>query len=125
MARRRCVRGPCCWSCPRCCSLHSYLPATGWVMRSGIVMQAEPLLAVRELCLNRADGPPVLRGLSFDVQRGEIVGVVGQSGSGKSQLLLSLLGLAMRGGSLSGSAKFGGRELVGASERTLRGLRGT
>jgi ABC-type glutathione transport system ATPase component len=88
-------------------------------------MRVEPLLAVKDLSLRRADGAPVLRDLRFEVGRGEILGVVGQSGSGKSQLLLSLLGLAMRGATLSGSAKFGAQELVGAPEGALRRLRGT
>jgi ABC-type glutathione transport system ATPase component len=87
-------------------------------------MRAEPLLSVRDLSLHRADGTPVLRELCFDVLPGEIVGVVGQSGSGKSQLLLSLLGLAMRDARLHGSARFGAHELVGASEASLRALRG-
>ncbi len=87
-------------------------------------MPAEPLLAVRDLSLHRADGAPVLRELDFDVRPGEIVGVVGQSGSGKSQLLLSLVGLAMRDARLSGSARFGAHELVGANEASLRALRG-
>jgi len=88
-------------------------------------MRAEALLAVKELSLRRADGTPVLRDLSFQVAPGEILGVVGQSGSGKSQLLLSLLGLSMRGAKLSGSAKFGAQELVNAPEAALRRLRGT
>jgi ABC-type glutathione transport system ATPase component len=87
-------------------------------------MRAEALLSIRDLSLRRADGVPVLRNLSFDVAPGEVLGVVGQSGSGKSQLLLSLLGLAMRGAKLSGSARFGAHELVGASEATLRDVRG-
>jgi len=87
-------------------------------------MPAEPLLSVSHLSLHRADGQPVLRDLSFELRPGEILGVVGQSGSGKSQLLLSLLGLQMRGAVLSGSARFGAQELVGADESALRGLRG-
>ena len=81
-------------------------------------------LDVSQLRLTRADGTAVLRDLSLTVRRGEILGVVGESGSGKSQLLLSLLGLAMPGSRLSGSARLGGQELVGASEPILRGIRG-
>jgi ABC-type glutathione transport system ATPase component len=66
----------------------------------------------------------VLREVSFDVDRGQILGIVGESGSGKSQLLLSLLGLAMRGSVLSGSATFDGEQLVGAGEGALCRVRG-
>ncbi|HXC61016.1 MAG TPA: ABC transporter ATP-binding protein [Steroidobacteraceae bacterium] len=87
-------------------------------------MPVEPLLEVRNLSLHRKDGARVLCELNFEVGRGEILGVVGQSGSGKSQLLLSLLGLQMRGALLSGSARFGAQELVAADESAWRGLRG-
>jgi ABC-type glutathione transport system ATPase component len=66
----------------------------------------------------------VLQDVNLSVTRGEVVAVVGESGSGKSQLLLSLLGLAMPGSSSSGSARFLGDELVGASQSHLRQLRG-
>jgi ABC-type glutathione transport system ATPase component len=88
------------------------------------VPETHPLLAVQDLALHRDNGAPVLRGLSFTLARGEIFGVVGESGSGKSQLLLSLLGLSMRDAQLSGSARFDGVELVGASASALRGIRG-
>jgi len=84
----------------------------------------ELLLELHYLSLTRATGQPVLQDINLDVKRGEIVAVVGESGSGKSQLLLSLLGLAMTGSRTSGSARFLGDQLVGASESLLRRLRG-
>ena len=79
---------------------------------------------MRDYCLRRADGSPVLRDVSFDLGRGEILGIVGESGSGKSQLLLSLMGLSMRGSRSAGSARFEGEQLAAADERVLRPLRG-
>jgi ABC-type glutathione transport system ATPase component len=87
-------------------------------------MVSEPLLRLQAYSQFRADGSPVLQGLSFELGRGEILGIVGESGSGKSQLLLGLLGLAMRGSRAEGSARFGGVELAGASEQVLRTVRG-
>jgi ABC-type glutathione transport system ATPase component len=87
-------------------------------------MASELLLSLRDYSLWRADRTPVLRDISFDVARGEILGIVGESGSGKSQLLSSLLGIAMRGSRATGSARFEGIELAGADEHVLRPLRG-
>ena len=52
----------------------------------------EPIIAVREL-VNQFGSQRVHDGLSMDVERGEIVGIVGGSGTGKSVLLRSILGL--------------------------------
>ncbi|MGH7071673.1 MAG: ABC transporter ATP-binding protein [Acetobacteraceae bacterium] len=58
--------------------------------------------------------------VSFDLRRGEVLGLVGESGSGKSTLGRTLLGLVPASG---GSARFEGRELVGLSERQFRSFR--
>ena len=58
--------------------------------------------------------------VSFDLHRGEVLGIVGESGSGKTTLGRTLLGLVPATG---GSARFEGRELVGLDERTLRACR--
>jgi len=63
---------------------------------------------------------PVLRGLSFDVPRGEVMGIVGGSGSGKSTLGRAMLRLIEP---TSGSIEFDGVDITHATEATLRPLR--
>jgi oligopeptide/dipeptide ABC transporter ATP-binding protein len=92
--------------------------------------RAEPLLVVRDLTSEFHTEGGVVRavdGVSFQVGRGQIVGVVGESGSGKSVTALSILGLLPRphGRITSGSVQLGGRELVGLSERELCAIRGS
>lgn len=86
-------------------------------------MNETPLLSVR---LNASySDQAVLRDIQFEMQQGEILGLVGTSGAGKSTLVLSLLGLLpWRGGHTSGEVVFEGRNLLGLPERHLRRLRG-
>ena len=64
--------------------------------------------------------------ISFDVQRGETVGIVGESGSGKSVSCYSILGLVAcpPGRIESGSAMFDGTDLLNCSQNELRKIRG-
>jgi oligopeptide/dipeptide ABC transporter ATP-binding protein len=87
------------------------------------------LLAVRDLSVG-IDGPGgVLRpveGVSFELHAGETLGLVGESGCGKTVTALALLGLLPRPGGFfaGGSIRLEGRELVGAGEAELARLRG-
>ena len=64
-------------------------------------------------------------GVSFSVGPGETVGLVGESGCGKSVTSLAVMGLLPRRGvQVGGSVRLDGRELLGAPDRTLRRLRG-
>ena len=63
--------------------------------------------------------------VSFSVPRGSIVGIVGESGCGKSMTARSIMGLVKEPGKiLGGSIKLEGRELVGVRERTMSAVRG-
>ncbi|WP_406111486.1 dipeptide ABC transporter ATP-binding protein [Kitasatospora purpeofusca] len=89
-----------------------------------------PVLSVRDLSVSFADprgGAPVhaVRGLSFELARGEVLGLVGESGSGKSATGLAVLGLHdPRTTTVTGSVRLDGQELVGAGEQVLRRVRG-
>jgi oligopeptide/dipeptide ABC transporter ATP-binding protein len=66
-----------------------------------------------------------VNGVSFTVEEGQLVGVVGESGCGKSVTARSVLGLIQPPGKITGgSVKLDGRELVGADRRLLREVRG-
>ncbi|MGA0330627.1 MAG: ATP-binding cassette domain-containing protein, partial [Ilumatobacteraceae bacterium] len=65
-----------------------------------------------------------VRGVDLDVRAGEILGVVGESGSGKSVTFLGVMGLLPKSARISGSATVGDTELVGASSRIMREVRG-
>jgi len=70
-------------------------------------------------------GKDVLHGVSFELQQGEILGLVGSSGAGKSTLVMSLLGLLpWRGGRVTGEILLRGQNLLALAEKQLRGLRG-
>ena len=70
-------------------------------------------------------GKSILRGIRFELDRGEVLGLVGTSGAGKSTLVLSLLGLLpWRGGRVRGEVILDGENLLALSEQKLRRLRG-
>ena len=80
------------------------------------------LLEVKGLSVKYGDAA-VVDDVSFAVSRGESVGLVGESGSGKSQTALAILGLLSRQARASGSIRFAGLELLGASEGALNSVR--
>ncbi|MFT4228768.1 MAG: ABC transporter ATP-binding protein [Microbacterium sp.] len=80
-------------------------------------------LAVRDLVVELG-GRRVVDGVSFDVPDGARVGLIGESGSGKSMTALAVLGLLPDQATVSGSIRWNGRELRGLSDRELARLRG-
>ncbi len=65
-----------------------------------------------------------VRGIDLDLAPGEILGVVGESGSGKSVTFLGMLGLLPKSAQITGSAKVNDTQLVGASTKSMRAVRG-
>ncbi|MGK5729307.1 dipeptide ABC transporter ATP-binding protein [Streptomyces sp. URMC 124] len=89
-----------------------------------------PALSVRDLTVSfrGRDGTRVtaVDGLSFDLARGEVLGLVGESGSGKSTVGLAAMGLHDPARTrVGGSVLIGGTEVVGAPESAVRALRGS
>src|SRR5215213_9584893 len=88
----------------------------------------EPLLSVEDLRVQFWTSRGIVHavnGISFDIARGETLGIVGESGCGKSVTALAILGILPRAGRVpTGRAIFEGRDLLGLSDRQLRGIRG-
>jgi oligopeptide transport system ATP-binding protein len=91
-------------------------------------MARVPLLAVDGLEVRFWTGRGIVHavnGVSFDIAPGETLGIVGESGCGKSVTALALLGILPRAGRVtSGSARFEDAELTGMSDSQLRRIRG-
>jgi peptide/nickel transport system ATP-binding protein len=82
------------------------------------------LVELRDLAV-AFDGVQVLHGIDLDVARGEALGLVGESGCGKSVTWLAALGLLPGKASVSGSVHIEGRELIGGSRAVLESVRGS
>lgn len=89
---------------------------------------ADHLLDVEDLQVSFVTEDGVVRavdGVSFTLDRGEVLAIVGESGSGKSVSVMTLLGLTKSPNArFGGSARLNGQELVNASEKDLEKIRG-
>ena len=83
-----------------------------------------PLLEVEGLRVAFGDAEPVVRDVSFTLTPGRVLALVGESGSGKSVSAMSVLGLLPPEARVTGSIRFRGTELVGATDDQLRAVRG-
>ena len=87
-------------------------------------MSDTPLLEVEDLRVRFKTQRGLVyavNGISFDVRPGETLGLVGESGCGKSVTALAAMGILPRAGRIpTGSIRLEGRELVGLSERAWR-----
>ena len=85
-----------------------------------------PLLELRHVSVTEGlSGRPLVRDVSFSLQRGHCLGIVGESGSGKSLLCRALLNLLPSGLVRSGQVLFDGRDLSRLDPAGWRELRGT
>ena len=89
---------------------------------------AEPLIEVEDLhtSFHTVDGEvKAVQGISFTVPEGSVLGIAGESGSGKTVTGLSIMGLVPSPGKVGkGSIVFGGRDLLTLDEREMRSVRG-
>jgi oligopeptide/dipeptide ABC transporter ATP-binding protein len=90
---------------------------------------ASPVLEIRDLTVEFHTEDGIVRavtGVSYDLLHGEVLGVIGESGSGKSVSVMTMLGLIPRppGKIVEGEAVFKGEDLLTMSKRKLREIRG-
>ncbi|MBD8890971.1 ABC transporter ATP-binding protein [Roseibium litorale] len=90
----------------------------------------QPLVDIQNLMVEaRTDSGrkvEIIKGVSFTVEKGEIVALIGESGSGKTTIALTMMGYTRPGCRISGGkVTLGGRDLVTMSEKQRQALRGT
>ena len=89
---------------------------------------AERLIEVRDLKVQFATEDGIVRavdGVSFELVRGEVLGIVGESGSGKSVTAMTLLGLTRdKNTRFEGEVLYKGRNVLGMNEGELEDVRG-
>ncbi|MFE6283563.1 dipeptide/oligopeptide/nickel ABC transporter permease/ATP-binding protein [Streptomyces sp. NPDC057877] len=86
-----------------------------------------PVLAVEDLAIgfeHRHRGVDIVDGISFEVRPGEVLGLVGESGCGKSLTALTVMGLQPKGARVRGRVRFRERDLLTEPARVRRGLLG-
>jgi len=88
---------------------------------------SEPVLSVEGLRVrlpSRTGHITVVDGVDYELREREVLGVAGESGSGKTISVLALLGLLPAGAVTEGRAMFGGRDLLGMARKDLRAVNG-
>jgi peptide/nickel transport system permease protein len=107
---------------------HPVAPAASGEPSGGVAAparDADALLEVRDLTVSVADGPGLVTGVSFALGPGSVLGLVGESGCGKTMTARALLGLLPEGVAVTGgSVWFADRDLAALPERQLRAIRG-
>ncbi|KUO22277.1 dipeptide/oligopeptide/nickel ABC transporter permease/ATP-binding protein [Streptomyces dysideae] len=89
--------------------------------------EGQPVLAVENLAIGfeaRHSGVDIVDGISFEVRPGEVVGLVGESGCGKSLTALAVMGLEPKGARIRGQVRFNQRDLLAEPMRVRRRLLG-
>ena len=89
---------------------------------------ADALLEVENLTVSFPSDEGIVkavRGMTFSLQPGRVLGIAGESGSGKSVTSLAIMGLLPGNAKVAGSVRFRGKEILGASERELSHIRGS
>ena len=89
----------------------------------------EPLIEIRDLRVAASSGngaeTEIVKGVSFAVKRGEVMGLIGESGSGKTTIALAVMGYTRLGCRIAGgSIRIGGTEVTGLDAKGLAALRG-
>jgi peptide/nickel transport system ATP-binding protein len=79
-------------------------------------------LQIRDLSI--AIGRPLVHGIELDLPAGSILGLAGESGSGKTLTTMAVLGILPRAAAVGGSIQYEGTELVGLRSRALNRIRG-
>jgi peptide/nickel transport system ATP-binding protein len=88
-------------------------------------MSAAPVLKVAGLHVTFAGGVRAVRGIGYELRRGEVLGIVGESGSGKSAHAQALMGLLPANAEVGGSVVLNGQELLGLDDAALSRVRGS
>jgi len=102
-------------------------PATASGGQPAIQLAPAPLLEVSDLRVTfRGGGTSIyaVQGISYTVEPGQTLAIIGESGSGKTVSARAVMGLLPGSASVSGSVKFRGEELVGLSQADMRSHRG-
>lgn len=87
----------------------------------------EPVLKVSNLTIEHRSkkySTSIVHGIDFEVMPGQCLGILGESGSGKSMSLKGIMGLLGQGFTVEGEAIFQGENLIGKSREQLRKIRG-
>ncbi len=103
------------------------MPSTHAITEAASGAPAPAVLTLEALSVTFATATGTLNAvenLSLAVAPGECLGVVGESGAGKSQAFLAVIGLLAANGRASGSARFAGTELLGLPAAALDRVRG-